>query len=234
MGIEQVYLVSTINILPTPVKAVVDLAKTAGVRHIVRLSVFGSDETSKGFGATADGARKLEVEHYIHDSGIRSTIIRPTWFSQNIAWQYGDDIRSRSVLRTPFGPDAKVNFVDTRDIAEVATVALTTPRQDNTIYDLSGPASYTMLELADILSTELGRSIRFEDMTLEQSKTWMTSWGLPKEAVEELAAVFEQGRLGNTADVTDDVARVTGKPAIDLKRYVQDNRQAFIPTEGKC
>ena len=63
-------------------------------------------------------------EEIIKESGIPYTFLHPPAFMQNFITQFGHTIRTQSAFYAPAG-DAKMSFVDTRDIAAVAARVLT-------------------------------------------------------------------------------------------------------------
>ena len=63
-------------------------------------------------------------EKIIQESGIPYTFLRPSAFMQNFVTQFGNTIRTQKVFYVPAG-DAKMSFVDTRDIAAISSKILT-------------------------------------------------------------------------------------------------------------
>lgn len=62
-------------------KAVIDAAKSAGVRHLVYTSAGGADQKT-GASHLED---KGEIENYLRSSGVPYTVIRPVAFMDNFA-----------------------------------------------------------------------------------------------------------------------------------------------------
>jgi uncharacterized protein YbjT (DUF2867 family) len=89
--------------------------KNGGVKYIVKLSVMGADAEP----ATTIGRLHRQEEKVIEESRIPYTFLRPTSFMQNFVNIYGPGIKSKNAFYMP-GGDAKVSFVDVRDIASVA------------------------------------------------------------------------------------------------------------------
>ena len=63
-------------------------------------------------------------EKIIQESGIPYTFLRPSAFMQNFVTQFGYTIRAQNVFYVPAG-NAKMSFVDTRDIAAISSKILT-------------------------------------------------------------------------------------------------------------
>ena len=95
-------------------------AKKAGIKHIVKQSLMGADQE-----VDFDHIHlHRKAEKIIEESGIPFTFLRPNDFMQNFVNFYGPSIRSKNAIYLP-AKDAKVTFVDVRDIATVAVKALT-------------------------------------------------------------------------------------------------------------
>jgi uncharacterized protein YbjT (DUF2867 family) len=80
--------------------------------------------------ATTIGRIHREEEKIIEESGIPFTLLRPPAFMQNFITQFGYTIRTHNAFYVPAG-DAKISFVDARDVAAVAVKALTCDSQQH-------------------------------------------------------------------------------------------------------
>ena len=117
-GVERVFLLSPGA--PNQVEQEGNLLAAAlwsGARHVVKQSVMGASLQSPAVLARWHA----EAEQLIVSSGLPFTFLRPTMFMQLTAELVGPD----GAIYSTVG-DARVAFVDTRDVAEVAVAALTT------------------------------------------------------------------------------------------------------------
>ena len=71
----------------------VQAAKQQGVKHIVFLSVMGVENIKF--------VPHAKIEQYIRDAGIPYTFLRPSFFTQNIVNQHGDELRKENILYIP-------------------------------------------------------------------------------------------------------------------------------------
>lgn len=138
----------------------VDAAREAGVRQVVFLSVVGA------------GKNKLVPHHAVEVHLTRQsadwTILRPGFFAQNLGDAYRLDILADNRLFVPAG-QGRVAFVDVRDVADVAGLALCNAGAHATkAYTLTGPAAVTFDEAAAILTDALGRAIHYDNATILQ------------------------------------------------------------------
>lgn len=68
------------------------------------------------------------LEKYVEKSGIPYVHLRPNWFMQNFnSGPMLADIRRSGGLHLP-ASHSKISFIDVRDVAAVASAALTEPR----------------------------------------------------------------------------------------------------------
>jgi uncharacterized protein YbjT (DUF2867 family) len=98
----------------------IDMAKKEDIRLIVNLTAMGAERD--------DSFMLRVVERYVEASGIPYVHLRPNWFMQNFnSGPMLADIRATGGLHLP-ASDAKLSFIDVRDIAAVGLAALTQPR----------------------------------------------------------------------------------------------------------
>ena len=102
------------------------LAREAGVKGIVYLSVFHADL----FTDVPHFTGKYAVERMIEDCDLPATILRPNYFMQN-DFAMKDAITGHGVYPQPIGGKG-VSMVDARDIAEIAAACLLKRKCDRT------------------------------------------------------------------------------------------------------
>jgi uncharacterized protein YbjT (DUF2867 family) len=195
-------------------------AKAAGVAHVVLMTAKGAGEdTPHGQGEAA-----LEA------SGLGWTLLRPTFFAQNFASYSGDTIRRDGAFYYPAG-DGRTAFVDARDIAAVAAQVLADPAAHaGKTYELTGPAALSMEEVARVLSTVLGRTIRYVDPGEEAYRQALAANGLPPELVGMFTHLYAVVVKNNwAAGTSDDVARVLGRAPTSFEQFARDHAAAWAP-----
>lgn len=154
-GVDTVFLLGVMSPDQTAHElAVVDAAEAAGVRRVVKLSVWRADE-----GLTPIAHLHRPVEQRLRASSLGWTLLRPNFYMQNFSRQMGASIGA-GVLAQP-ATDAAISVVDTRDIAEVAAAVLVDESYDERILALTGPEALTYSQAACIFSTVLGCPVRY-------------------------------------------------------------------------
>jgi uncharacterized protein YbjT (DUF2867 family) len=165
--------------------------------------------------------RKLEL--YLAGSGLRYTIVRPSFFMQNFLGQHGQTIKSDGAFYLPAGK-GRIGFIDTRDIGEVCARSLTDGNLDGQTLLITGPELLDHDDVANILSRTLGRTIRYVDIPVEAYRGGLRSFGMPDHAVDFMVFLFDTAVRNNMAAVlTDEVKRVLGRPPRSFRQFVSDH-----------
>lgn len=204
--------------------ALIDAAGRAGVRHIVKLSVYGA-----GPGVTAL-RQHGETEDYLRASGMAYTMLRPNSFMQNLPNTDGYTIQHQHAIYAPTG-NGRVSFVDVRDVAEVAAIALTQPGHEKQTYSLTGPEALSWGDLAARFSAHLGTPIQFVDIPSEAFRQNLMGVGVPEFYATMLQELFQLYHDDVASPVTHDIERVTGHPARAMEDYLRENIHLFRAPE---
>ncbi|MET8234280.1 SDR family oxidoreductase [Micromonospora sp. NPDC005298] len=193
-------------------------ARQAGVRHIVRLSAIGAAHDAP----TRNGRLHALSDAELQASGIAWTILRPSFFMQNLlASKAGEH------LYGVFG-DARVGAVDVRDIAAVGAEILIAPeRHEGMVYTPTGPESITLDEAAHDIAEALGEPVRYVPQTAEQIRDNLLRAGLDTWSAEVLAEYRVAYGSGWGDFTTDHVARVAGRPPRSFAQFARDHKDLF-------
>jgi uncharacterized protein YbjT (DUF2867 family) len=200
----------------------VDEARKAGVKRIVDLSVMGAGSGLRTIG----GRLHREAEKVIETSGISYTHLRPNYFMQNFVNFYAQNIRDQNAFFLPLS-DAKISFVDIRDVASVAVESLVSEGHDRSVYTITGPDTLSCHEVAQILSGVTGRKITYVSISEEETRQRLKSIGMPSDVVDYLVYSYKFTREGNFSIVTNIIEQVAGKRPISFKQFAADNKEAF-------
>ena len=142
--------------------AMVHAARAAGVRKFVFSGVIHPT-----ISAMTNHAAKPPVEDALYDSGLDFTVLQPGMFMQNLSASWRDVVE-HDRLAMPYSTTAKVCWVDYRDVAEVAAIALTSDRLSYGTFELCAPGLVDRVQMAEMLTGVLGRSITAVATPLEQ------------------------------------------------------------------
>jgi uncharacterized protein YbjT (DUF2867 family) len=183
------------------------VAREAGVKGIVYLSVFGGE----AYADVPHFAGKYTVERMIEALDLPATVLRPAYFIQNDLRQK-DVLLKAGVYGAPIGAKG-VSMVDIRDIGEAAAIELDRREQAATplgreTYALVGPNSLTGESIANIWSEALGRAIRYggNDLVVmeQRMKTMLPAWH-----ALDLRLMFARYQADGAVATADDIGRLT-------------------------
>jgi len=225
-GVEKAFLlVPVAEQFPGWQTAFIEIAKHAGVRHLVKFSGMGA-----AAGQTAGELLRLhgETDEFLRRSGLPFTILQPNSFHQNILGSLST-INGHGVFYWPM-KDAAQSTVDVRDINAVATKVLTTPGHEGQTYVITGPAAPTFDQAADVLSRVLNRTIRYVPVSSDAAADSMRKAGLPEWNIRAVCGLLDYCASGAASRVTDTVSRLLGRPAISFEQFVQDHQSFFTPS----
>jgi uncharacterized protein YbjT (DUF2867 family) len=184
-------------------------AAGAGVESVVKLSALGASDHSR----LPIGRLHYEAEAALTASGMRWTMLRPHVFMQNLFGQASSIAHTGRIVGA--SGDGRIPFIDTRDIAAVAAVALTGPGHDGQKYILTGPEALSYYDIARILSEVIGRPVEYHDRF--------------DEARDRNTLAAHQRAGGKTAMVHDTVRRILGRDPRSFAEFARDHAGVFRP-----
>lgn len=203
-------------------------AKKNYVKHIVKLSAMGADSEP---GSTILRLHGKE-EEIIRESGIPYTFLRPAAFMQNFITQFGYTIRIQNAFYVPAG-DAKMSFVDARDVANIASTILAnndnggSQKHVNKAYDITGSDALSYSQAAEILSNEIGKKISYRDVTEEDARKEMKRLGAEDWFIDVMLELFRITRAGYGSQTTTAVEHLIGRKPMSFSQFAKDYAGAF-------
>jgi len=213
-GVDVLFMVSAAESVDRLVqhRTFIDSAQAAGVRHIVYTSFFGASPT-----ATFTLARDHDAtERYIAASGLAHTFLRDNFYIDFMNALVGDD----GMIRGPAG-DGRVSVVAREDIGRVASAVLLAPSSHvNATYDLTGPESLTLDEVAATLSAYRGTPVTFHNETIEEAYESRAHYHAPAWQTDAWVSTYTAIAAGETARVSSDVEAITGRRPLTLAEFL--------------
>jgi uncharacterized protein YbjT (DUF2867 family) len=198
-------------------------AKKAKVKYIAKQSVMGADAEP----GITPGRLHRQAEKIIEESGIPFTFLRPNFFMQNFVNYYSNSIRSQGAFYMPAG-DAKVSFVDVRDIAAVAVKSLINDNQQKgRTYNITGGEALSYGQAAEILSKLVGKKINYVNVTDQDARNGMKDMNMDEWTIKSMIELFEITRAGYVSEISPIVEQVTGNKPITFSQFAKDYAGAF-------
>jgi uncharacterized protein YbjT (DUF2867 family) len=216
-GVESVYLVcSPIPDLVQLEANMIDASVAAGVKHIVLNSALGAGDYAKSFPSW-----HRKVEDKLKATEISFTILRPNSFHQNVVTYFAPSIRTQGVFYGSMG-DARVSFLDVRDIAVVAAKALAGGEYRGKTYELNGPEALSYSEVAEKISKHAGRKVQYVDIPVDAQRKAMLEQGMPAWQVDALLDLQGYYTSGKGGAVDSLLQNLLGRPAITMDRFLAE------------
>ena len=218
-GVERLFLLS--GAVPDQVDLesnAIDAAVRAGVHHVVKQSIYGTEIGSSAPYRDSHG----QIEEKLQSSGLGFTFLRPTFFMQSIPSLIAPD----GNIYAPTG-DGRIGWVDIRDIAAVARHALTEDGHESDAYEITGPESLSFAEVAEKLSAATGQEINYVDVPAEAAKEGMISAGMPEWLADANVTLMTIVREGGLDVVTDTVEKITGAEPRSVDSFAREYASAL-------
>jgi uncharacterized protein YbjT (DUF2867 family) len=193
-------------------------AKRVGVKRVVKLSGKITDRNIVGFSQW-----NRDAERRIRESGISYTILRANYFMQNL-FGNAEQIRQGAFTNSPAAK--RIALIDARDIAAVAVAALTEDGHAGKTYDLNGPELLDGHAQAAVISSVLGRPVRYLDVSVDDFVGQLKSFGLPAWMVEAFAVAAADREIPGDQSSAEVERTLLRKPGT-LEQFIKDNRGAF-------
>jgi uncharacterized protein YbjT (DUF2867 family) len=169
------------------------------------------------------------AEHVINWSAIPAVHIRPTVLLENplFAMLAARSIRDTGQLALPFGT-GRTSPVASSDVAEVVTAVLCAPRDHlGAVYELTGPATLDIDEIADQYTQALGRPVTAVRPSYDEFLQQLGKVGLPPHVQQHIATMARLHREDRYNRSTHDFEDITGHPAQSVRQYVEQHRDLF-------
>jgi uncharacterized protein YbjT (DUF2867 family) len=228
-GVESVYLVcSPIPDLVRLESNAIEACEAAGVRRVVLSSALGAGDYPKSFPSW-----HRKVEDKLKSTKTAYCILRPNSFMQNVLTYYAPSIRAEGAFYGAMG-NARVSFLDVRDIAVVAAKALRGGEHDAQTYELNGPEALTYAEVAERISRHAGVAAKYVDIPVEAQGKAMLEQGMPKWQVAALLDLQEYYIGGKDGTRDNLLERLLGRPPARMDAFLQEHAGEFRGQSAKA
>lgn len=211
-GVERLFFVSA----PQDADALrthdtfLSAAEAAGVQHVVYLSHYGAARDATYTPAIAH----WHTERIIRDHFHGWTFVRDNLYADLLPeWLDEVGLISGPAKRGHVAPVA----ID--DIAAVVTKVLLDPAAHNhRTYELTGPEALTFAQVAELLQEASGRSCGFRQRSADDTYSALVDEdGVETWQAEARVTLFQAAAAGDLGDVTRDIERLLGRPAIPVR-----------------
>lgn len=201
-------------------KPIVDIAKRVQLEHIVFLSVQGAENNTF--------IPHHKIEQLIIESRIPYTFLRPAYFMQNFTTTLREDLVKESQIILPAG-NTKFTLVDLQDVGRVTAKVLTnTAIYRNQAFALTSEKPLSFHQMADILSKQLDRKIKYESPNLLSFYWKKRRQKMAPAFILVMIMLHYLPRFKSTPPISDAVKKITGKTPNSFTEFVRNNKALLM------
>jgi NAD(P)H dehydrogenase (quinone) len=214
-GAEKVLVVSGTDFGRRPAQhaAAAAAAQRAGARLVVYTSAPQADTTTMLL-----AAEHRASEEAIRALGVPFTFLRNYWYFENYTAQLPTFLEHGAIVGA--AGDGRISGAARADFAAAAAAVLATEGHENAVYELGGEPSFTLGQLADVVSKAADRQVVYRDVPAEELQKVLVGAGLPEQLAAVMADVDEHIAQGALYTETGDLTRLIGRPTTSLEDVV--------------
>ena len=212
MSVSEKYLEATVNVAA--------VAKHHGLQALVNMSQMTVSQMSITE-TTPSPQQKLHwlSEQVLNWSGLPVVHVRPTIFMEAFYF-LAKPMKNDGEMRAPFG-NARSSPIAASDVALAVSKILLNPAPHiGQVYQLTGPQSQTMEQIAEEYSRGFGIKVSYVDIPFEEWWKKFAPEGFSphaREHVATMAALHKQNRYDR---YTQDFKQLTGRDPIAIEKWV--------------
>jgi uncharacterized protein YbjT (DUF2867 family) len=223
-GVEKAVLITPEDVaMVCQTAELLDAARAAGVSQVLRVSFLNAADDGAGGPLLA---WHREAEKLVEESGIPYTILRPNSYMQNFVTTYSPSIHLKDAFFTPMGK-GRISYVDALDVGDVAVEVLLGAGHEGKAYSLTGPDSLSHDEIADILSREVGRAIRYVDVGEDDACNALHRRGVSPELTAVLCELWLDMRRDKFAPLAGGVEEVIRRKPTSFEQFARAHKAEF-------
>jgi len=205
--------------------SVVAQARKQGGIRLVALSAINADDDLSRQPSRYRGDRNKEVDQLAAESRLPWVSLRPSAFATNFAGMWSGQIRAGDVVNGAYASASSAPIVEA-DIAAVAARAILSDDLLGQRIPLTGPQALTNTEMVGIIGSVLHRDLRYQEVPADLVRQRFVSLGFPAEFGAAYVALLAT-TLERPAEVTDNIEKILGRPAVTFEQWVRDHTSLF-------
>lgn len=222
-GADKMLLIST-DALGTRLahhKTAVAAARRAGIKEIAYTSMPAPEQPS----AITFAPEHLGTEEAIKASGIPYTILRMTWYSENLLGSLPGVLASGKWYTSAAG--GRTGYVSRLDCAKAAAGALLVPATNQTI-TVTGPSAVSNADVAAIATRLTGKPIEVVNVDDAALAAGAKAAGVPDFVIDNFIVPFDRNaREGKVDLATDAVETLWGEKPESVEAFLTANKAAL-------
>jgi uncharacterized protein YbjT (DUF2867 family) len=170
------------------------------------------------------------AEQVLNWSGVPVAHVRSTVFLEHpfFSSMAASSIAKDGTIRLPFG-SARTSPISASDVARVISTILQDPTgHRGKVYELTGPRSEDMNEMAKEYAAALNRPVKYVDTPYDKwLKEELMPVGFPRYVFDHFSTMAKLHAENRYDRLTSDVQKLTGKPSMSIREYVAAHPEVF-------
>jgi uncharacterized protein YbjT (DUF2867 family) len=202
--------------------AMVNAAKESGVKKFVFSSVYHPSLS------LVNHAEKRFTEEALYKSGMDFTILQPAMYMQMLVGAWKMAIEKGQIVM-PYSKQSKMSYVDYRDVAEVAALAMTDRKLSYGTFELCSSGMYDRLDLARLMSEALGQSIEAGEISPGK---WVEQAQVPEGPLREglIAMNKDYDRYGFSGGNALILKTILQREPRTVQQFIQELKKTMKPS----
>ncbi len=212
-GVDRLLLVSgnAIGQRVAQHRAVIQAATEAGVGFFAYTSFLHADR-AKIIGVAPE---HQETERLLADAPFPVALLRNGWYTEN----FEDLVKQAVTTGTLIGStgEGRISSATRNDYAEAAAGVLVAENPQAATYELSGDQSWTLADLARLISEQSGKPVELSNVSAEQHRGILLKAGIPAPLADFLVSTDQAIAAGELEDPNPGtLSRLIGRPTTPL------------------
>ena len=214
-GAEKVLLISSSEVGQRVAQhqAVIDAARTAGVKLLVYTSILNADSSNLLL-----SQEHKATEAYLRASGVPFTLLRNGWYTENHTGSLATAVEHGAILGA--AEEGRFATATRKDYAAAAVAVLTGRGHENKVYELGGDEPYTLAELATEVARQAGKPVTYKNLPQAEYAKALTGFGLPEGLAGAIADADAGASRGELDTRSHDLSKLIGRPTTSLQQAV--------------
>jgi len=188
---------------------VIDAAAKAGVKRLIYTSAPQADTSSLVL-----APEHKATEELIAESGLPSTILRNSWYTENYV-NAAEQAKLTGQVVSSAG-NGRIASASRSDYAEAAAVALLEDAHTGKVYELAGDHAWDQDELAKAIGQVIGRDVVHRAVDPAEHLEILSGAGLDEGTAGFVVALDGNTRDGLLGATTGDLSALIGRPTTPL------------------
>lgn len=204
-GVDRLLLISSSEVGQRSAQhqAVIDAAKSAGVKLIAYTSLLNLDSSPLLL-----AHEHRDTEAALTASGVPFVLLRNGWYTENYAASIAPALAHGAFIGS--AGEGRIASAPRIDYAHAAANVLVAEDQAGKVYELAGDQSYTLAEFSAEIASQSGKAVDYVNLSQQEFAAALKGAGLPAGLADMLADSDAGAAQGALFDNSHALSRLLG------------------------